>query len=433
MIQVVSGSSSGTIVAGVSYTSLLAGLLQASAVENVGEVIPIACTLRNSFIVLSAAPGIGNSRRFTLRVNYTDTAFVITIADDQTFGAFTTPDLSLSVGDFVTLKCESFGSPGGGFSRYGYEVETASSTQAVFFGRGGPLNSYAVRYFGVLSQISASERDIDGGPGDCTNVVPIDGTITGYRIRVRENLSGTQYLSGRFTIYKSTDTGATFVAQNGSGGTPDTRLTLTNVLTTTQAVASFSLPVSRGDLLYLRWDTVSAPGQWGIAISTLFTSSEADQWPYCGQGAPVTGTIDIYNAIFSNSFGWAGESGRQQSYGGYTDFSLARMIVYMDTPPGAGDSRAFITRLNGADQTLAVTLSDADQIAEDVIHTVPIIFLDEFGLKMDATGSPGTSKTSWGFVQGTSSGGGGGGIPGDVPVLGEIGPYMVHHWPREIP
>jgi len=371
-------------------------------------------------------------------VNGTATAATITIADDETYGAFLTPDLSLAAGDYVHLKCEEFGGPAvAGFVRYGYEVETTGSTQAVFFGNGtGALNSYPVKFGGVLNQIAQWVRDIDGGPGDCINVLPIAGTVTGYRVRITRGLP-VGFLTGRFTIYKSTDDGATFVAQNGSGGTTDTRLTLTTAAIYSQASASFSLSVARGDLLYMRWDADDADGaQWGCSVGVTFISSVADQWPYCGEPLPISGNSAQYNAIFApNSFAWSGsDTGRVQSEGGYSDFSLAKFILYRHTAPGAGDTSTFETYLNGAPQTLAVTLSDSDQIAEDLIHAVPVVFGDTFGIKLTQTGTPSSSKVSWGFIQDTSTAPSGGGeIPGDLPILGEIGPYMVHHWPREIP
>jgi len=439
MIQVVSGSSPSAIGSGTTYSNLLGGLREGISTVPVGDVVPIACTIRNIFLHISAAPGTGASRTFTLMVNDVDTAASFVIADDATFGSFQSPDLSLVAGDWVALRCdEAGGAVSAGFARFSYEVETVGATQAVFFGNGaGALNSYPVKFGGVLAQIAPWSRDIDGAPSSCTNVMPINGTVTGYRIRLRRGLPA-GFLSGLFTIYKSTDTGATFVAQNGSGGTPDTRLTLTAAANLSQASTSFSLPVSRGDLLYTRWDCGDADGaQWACSMGVTFTSSVANQWPYCGQVSTLTSSPPgTYAPIFSprlTGFDSA-DNGASQSEGGYAHFALSDFILYAENAPGTGDSRTFETTLDTVPQLLAVTVSDSAKIAEDLIHDVQIDFGNTFGLKATQSGSPSSGNISWGFIQDTSDADSGGGeIPGDLPILGEIGPYMVHHWPREIP
>ena len=456
MIQVVSGSTPASIGSGVQYTNLLGGLRQTIATVPVGDIVPIACTLRNIFLRISVAPGVGASRVFTLMIGGSPTGATITIADDQTFGAFLSPDISLVADSYVHLKCEEFGGPAtAGFIRYSYEVETDGATTAVFFGNGaGAINSYPTKFGGVLNQIAPWGRDIDGYPGDCINVMPIDGTITGYRLRFARGLPNKIHaepckhdnppgiLEGTFTIYKSTDGGASFIPQIGPIY-PETRLERFCPSSWWEHGdidgVAFSLPVSRGDLLYMRWDNMWAgSAQWGVSVGVTFESSVANQWPYCGEPTSLSGGGGSaeYNAIFApHSFGWSGtQAGRIVSEGGVSDFSLSDFILYLHTSPGAGDTRVFETMLNGTPQTLAVTLSDSDQIAEDLINNVPIVYGDLFGLKMSTTGSPAASKVSWGFIQDTSTATGGGGeIPGDLPILGEIGPYMVHHWPREIP
>jgi len=422
MIQVLSGSSPSSIAAGTTYTNLLGGLRETLPTIPVGDVVPVGCRLRNIFFRLSAAPGTSESRTFTVLVNEIATAAVVTIANADTFGMYVGADLILQTGDYVHLQCdESAGAMTAGFSRYGYEIETVGTTTCVFFGNSAAaLNSYPMKFGGVLNQIAKWDRDIDGGPYDEINVMPIDGIVSGYRLRLKRGLP-VGFLSGTFTIYKSTDIGATWVAQDGTGGTPDTRLILSGAATESQDSASFSLLVQRGDLLYMQWDCVDADGaQWGCSMATLFTSSVAGQWPYCGEPSTLSGSTTSYNAIFApHSFGWSGtDGGRQMSEGGVNNFSLAKFILYLHDSPGTGDTRIFETYLDGTPQDLAITLSNSDQLGEDVIHRVPVAFGDTFGIKATATGSPVTSKISWGYVI------------GQPPV---IGPYMVHHFPRETP
>jgi len=437
VIQVVSGSSPANLGATTVYTPLLGGFAGTSVLR-AEDVIPRPCSVRNIFLHISTAPGLGATRTFTVLVNGAPTSVIWIIADDNTFGAFTGGDLDLAEGDIVEVKCNASGGPvDTGINRWGYELETAGDTTCLFFGStGSGLNSYPTKFGGVLAQIAGWGRDIDGAPAQCTNVMPIAGTVTGYRGYFRRGLPA-GFLSGTFTIYKSTDDGLTFIAQDGSGGTPDTRMTLVAIVNGSQQAVSFSLPVSRRDLLYMRWDVDDADGaQWGCHMGVTFTSSEPNQWPYCGQangGFSTSG--DKYGPIFQPS-PFAGENNaddRASSEGGYSSFSLARGIFYAPVVPGAGNSRILTVHKAGVDQSLSMTLSDTDHIAEDLINTVAIEFGEAFGLHHTPVSGPAGSDISWGFVQDTSDVEPGGEIPGDLPILGEIGPYMVHHWPREIP
>lgn len=431
MLQIMSGSSPGPIIAGsTSYTCLLGGFHSSFGdEESILDVVGIACTVRNIFLNLDIAPGLGAGWTFTVRVNQVDTAVVITILDLNTFGSYTGPDLDLAVGNVVSVRIDPIGVPASTvFNHFSYELENGDSTQAIFFGASsaGTINTSTPRFSGVLNHLSQWERVVDGAPETVWNINPLDGVINGYRLVFTRGLPNGAVLSCTFTIYKSTDNGATFVAQDGSGGTPDTRLVAAGVGHLSQQAVTFSLPTSRGDLLYMRSDVGSTGlAQWSVGTCLFFVSSEANHFPICGNSnGTMNRTIPQYVPIFdpqSVTYGNV-ETGDHISDAGYTDFSLGREIVRVSTPPGAGNSWDFITRLNGISQTLQVNISgDTDTVGEDVIHSVPLTFGDTFGLQNVPTSSPIAARSIWGYVQATA---GGASCPGETNGVRDDGlPY----------
>lgn len=409
MIQVMAGSSPTAIVGPptTSYTSLLTGGGNTALERGNFDVIGVACRLRNIFVRISAAPGVGNTRTATLRVNEADTAVTFTIAGLDTFGSYTAGDLSLSVGDIVSLKWTGTGTPpSAGLSHISYEIETPDPYMALYFGGDGTI-LYADPYFCGVFQHGGLDRVIDGGPGTVWNVVALTGQITGYRILLTDDVFNLGVYDFTFTIYKSTDHGVTFVAQDGSGGTPDTRLHAVGgglgPHVNAQHTTSFQLQVTRGDLIYLRIDrgVTGDPFTKHCAYCFTFLSSEAYAWPLNGNSVGNMSTTQTqYAPIWDGrSVVWeVTEAGRATSEAGYTPVTMGREIVWMTVEPGVGESRDFLSRRNGADQSLHILLSDLERWGEDNVHSFPLVFGDTFGLKVDPT-SAHLSFAVWGYVQ----------------------------------
>lgn len=450
MIQVMSGSGESSIpTTFTSYAPFLGGITSFSpTMYRQLDIVGKACAVRNVYLRISSPPGVGKSWTFTVYSGLSSTGIVITIADLDTSGTYNGPDLDLSYHSAVTLQAIPNGGPAStGLSAFSYEIETAGDTQCLLFGSTGGFNSVSPRYSGVLNHLGAGARAADGGPDSIWNVVPIDGTIEGFHLYVARGLPNScepfpcetcadrpGILEGSWTLYKSTDNGGSFSSQFLFTRACPNPLLQQNV----HAITGLSIPVSRGDIVFMQAD-ISFAGfaQWSGASCISFISSEAHKWPICGQSnGTASNSATRYVPLFDpRPVTYSSSESGVVSTAGRSPVSLGNMIVVLSTPPGSGNSRQFTTRVNGADTALQCTIADGDVVGENVIDAAPTVDGDEFCLQLIPTSSPALSRVIWAYTQDTSDvvSGGESEIPGDLPQVGVIGPYMVHHWPREIP
>ena len=203
-------------------------------------------------IRVPAGPGVGKSWSVTLEADGSDVG-TATITDTNTTG-FVVLNTNL-FGKLVRLRRNSTGAP------------TVTDMWVTFVTDGvNPGESYYGGYLSAGGTLvwSPLSGDTTDGTQNQGNVFAAAGSITAYSIR-----SNTAPASGKsyvMTIYKNG------IAQDGTGGTVDTRLTVDDTFTG-QLDWLGSLPCPAGTRIYFKAVEVGGPADMTFAMSMVFVAT----------------------------------------------------------------------------------------------------------------------------------------------------------------
>lgn len=75
--------------------------------------------------------------------------------------------------------------------------------------------------------------------------------------------------------------------------------------------------------------------------------------------------------------------------------TFSDMYVQLNTAPGAGTSRTFISRKNRASDNMTLTISDTATVGSDTTKTTVLAAGDEFDIENSFSGAPATSTLRW--------------------------------------
>ncbi len=85
------------------------------SIESYAQIVMIDnFTVQNLFVTLQRAPGLGNSRTFTVRKNGVDQALAVTVADNAISGFDTTDSFTVAPLDLISVIETSSGTPNTG-------------------------------------------------------------------------------------------------------------------------------------------------------------------------------------------------------------------------------------------------------------------------------------------------------------------------------
>lgn len=359
MKQVFSLLAGTTVSAGTWYVGLTSHYLSSSEAGTF-TIWPSSGNFRNLIVKLAVAPGEGKSRTIALRINGSEVASV-TINHPDTEGQLTGSDYAITAGQKITLGFTS--SVAAVSSKISYSIEFEGSTSgesAYSFMSGTGISASATRWNGVF----AGNYWTAGTSATMANVVPIAGTITGFRCEHRF-APGTGK-SFAFTIYKNG------VKQDGSGGTTNTTVTLSG--TAVAASGTFSLAVSAGDLVTLECVPSGTPTASSGAYGFTFVSTAADKSIICCGREDYSEFHDTrYRSI--GSFDRSTDESTIHTPGGINTFYLHDFTAVLTSAEGTGKSRTFTLRKNSNTPAGAptITISGASQTTgSDSSNTVTI-------------------------------------------------------------
>lgn len=366
------------------------------------------------YLRVSEAPGPGKSWFFRGRlcaganqatVN-TDVNF--TISDSAVDATYTGDPLVVTAGQLLTMQCIPTGTPSGAQLLLSWEFNGANSGESIFAMGGATLNSVTPRFQGVLNPNGGNwASNLAGGSfWDVVSVAPCPGYVTAmYGYYHNGNFAGGSYV---WTIYKSTDQGRTFIAQDGTNGTVNTVLTLTVGANEGENHVEFLLRAERGDMFYVHSDRVGSgifPETRDTGLGIRFLADVPGLSPFCttadftrtngeDEFAP---TRSAEPAVIWQHFD---DEDRAYAVGGITQFGLKDLHVAQEFASGAAGSNEYVMRLNEVDQTLGVTITGDDHWLEaDLVNSFLVTFLDEIDLRHQASGSPPSTRVSYGMVQ----------------------------------
>jgi hypothetical protein len=153
-----------------------------------------------------------------------------------------------------------------------------------------------------------------------------------------------------FTVYKNS------VAQDGTGGTVDTRLTIADLATSGNV--AFTLPVVSGDYLHIHATHTGTPATARACGSVTFLSTTAGRWhvgAYTTNQYSASATNYLYPS--GSSSAWDATETNRQHIAGTTPYLLGGMIGRLQVAPGGATSATFTLRREQADTVQTITFS----------------------------------------------------------------------------
>jgi hypothetical protein len=246
-------------------------------------------------------------------------------------------------------------------------------------------------------------------PGDAGafSVVPLNGAVT--RLDVNIDIAPGVGSSRTFAAYLNE------VLQDGTGGTVDTRVTISGLATT--GFATFTLPIAvlqrlviaqlvtagtqpaKSYLTYSIAVRANIDGQFALGYTTNAANPIADGstdfavgndggWAWTTARSPTPNTNDPNRWPFSEY---------SMSIPGPIDsYSLGPPCMSFNHAPGSGKSYTFTTRKALADTSSVLTMADSTVLGvgtgETGVYASPA---DRLSMKAVAAGSPAQTQTNW--------------------------------------
>jgi hypothetical protein len=294
---------------------------------------PSAGTFRNLKLVLSTAPGVGQSRTFRFMVNGAASAMECTIAGTDTTAIDVSNVVTIARGDYVVV--ESTATLSAPATTIRWVVEFVSDT--------GVISAYGAN---VGTATTGFLCPFTGATGATANLVrklmPCSGTFTAM-VGQTQSVAVGAGASLTFRLYKNG------VVQDGTGGTVDTALVITNVATFTPITKTFTLPVVRGDEVYIGLTAAGGyPSTW-TSCALQFDASRADESivAYSPVGSNPSAASPNYVLLRGAGQIWGALVDTMSLLAGRTPFTLRDLIGDVDTSPGGSSSRLFEVMRDG--------------------------------------------------------------------------------------
>ena len=349
--------------------------------QHIATPVAVACTLRDWYLEVGTAPGVGNGRTYTIQKNDVDTALVITISGTALTGSITGVNVSFALGDTVRMKVVNTGTPAATTHRSAIICEPVTAEEYLYAWSAASI----ARTF--IMPLGGAERYL-AGVDEQAALVSVPGTITRWYYRERTAPGG----AGTRTVVLLKNG----VAQDGSGGTPDTRLTLSGATATTSA--SFALTVAAGDLLVIQQSTTGSPTASSWATGSLcFVPTDAGRYVVSGSGTQTTTGASSYappHGSTSTNYNFnTVESNRRFIAHGSESLAFGTFWVSLGGAPSAGQSRTFTLYVNSSPTTLTVTIANpATSASLDVATPVTIAPGDTWVIHGTTTAAPGSAS-----------------------------------------
>lgn len=381
---------------GVTYASLNGVIPNAS--EGFGWAPQsVAGTYKNLRLKVTTTLSGGLTRSMTFRKALADTSLSVTVAssDPNQTNTDTTHTVSVSPGDMTSFKGDASahiaGSEGqivvvefwpdtAGLMNYSWSSSTSG-------------NSGSTRFYPAFTGTRSTPVTIIGNVlGD---VIASACTMTRHDSRsfaspgVGKSYTCLVYVNG--------------VAQDGSGGTVDTRASLTDGnWATTGAVWTGSLPLSPGDVVHRAIVPVSGPTALAISCSSALMHGDVGKCNlFVNDALAPSNNVDSYHGFGSDSAGWSATESNVVGLWGPTLGVVRGMRFLTGAGPSSG-SLAYSLR-RGAGAVLgaqSITITGATTTAVATSGEVRFDDGDSISLGCGNSGSPFESPCSFGFELG---------------------------------
>jgi hypothetical protein len=341
--------------------------------DEVASPYPIAATLTFFRAIFSVAPGSGKSYALTFNINGSDTAATVTVADSA-LSAEWTGSVAIAAGDLVAVKMVPTGTPAGTIAGLSIEVDSATNYASAY--HSADIVSGATNYFSPFSAGQATTETA------VATTMPMAGTLTSLWGRLHDGIGAQTVV---LTVYKNG------TAQDGTGGTQDSRITLNSAGTTVDSV-SLSISFSAGDTFSVEVDSTAGGNTRLISANVSIDAAVAGQSVSAlTSGSVGTGYI---NWERTQNDAWFILASNLDITSGPTAFTLSDFYARLETAPGAGTSRTFALAVDEVDTAMSVTISDAATTGSDLADDVSVPAGSILNYHGTASGSPASSATA---------------------------------------
>lgn len=392
---------------GTSYLSPTNGGTWTTTAANGTQPWCVAGTFRNLAIRLISAPGSGKSLAFTLMVNGAASSVVVTISDLATTGSDVTHTATVADGDTISLRCVGTSTPTVSAVLGALDFDSTTTGQSGYGGTCTQTIGAGVRSNGLLSPMNvgnwAGEQSVAGVAGNFTALRVLLSAAPGV---------GTGHTFG---IVKNG------VLQDGSGGTPDTRLTITDAATA--GSSTFTLTCAAGDLFFLQRSAVTgSPAATSPNFSVRFVATADGEAHFCSSGTGTKALAGTEYATIAGGVGagtWNGTEANRYCAAGISAFTLDQFRLRANNTVG-GTGIAFTTRVGGVNSALTATITGTS--ATDLTNSATVAALATVSMEAAPLAPSSTRFYQWGMrqiVTVPATAGWIGVIP--TPVLGSAG------------
>lgn len=337
----------GTFSSYMITTNTLAG----SAVQPVDHAV----TISDWRLRVTTAPGSGVTRTFTVYKNGSPTSLVVAIAGTNQTGSDLANSVTFAAGDTTYIEqVITGGTPADTLVQSVFACDNPDYfTSLLAFGTtANSLSSTVTAYTGFLYG-----GEWGGTAVNHDSVVAVPGTVTGYRVQLTAAPGAAASGKTRTFVLEKNGT-----AQDGSGGTPNTTILVSETATT--GSTTFTLTLAVGDLLRLKETPANTPVLCAAHGTGTFVATTAGQWNMGSttEDTPST-SLTEYHPAFGN-FGvggtaWTVTEGARENIGPETTLTVSGLYVALVSAPGAGNSYVFTLRKNTASTAQTVTVADA--------------------------------------------------------------------------
>lgn len=316
-------------------------------------------TIKNLVVTLIKAPGVGKTRTYEIYKNGIATGLSVTISGTNTTNSNTTVAFNVAPNDYITIGHTSTGTPTDAtMTTIGMYCESDENYYQWCAGKNDNLLNDGTREYAF--PIGAKEISVAWGVFANAKRGYIAHDATAVKMLVK--LSGTPGVgkSYAFVIYKGG------VAQDGSGGTPDTRCTIAD--NATIGTISFTMDIVPGNDLSVSYVSSGTPSvrvaSWAILIRP---DVEGEQAYSATCATPSTSAVTYYRYIWP---GLAGGTEPNSQIVFPVKSYLRKFNCFVTAAPGAGKSRTQKWRKNVTTDMLTLVIANAAVSNSDNISTV---------------------------------------------------------------
>lgn len=373
------------IAAGTTYINLINPGNQTFNTTLNRRQIPFPCAgkLKNFRVILSAAPGAGNTREVNIQ-NGSTKVITLSFGAADTDLSDTATEATIAVKDPIVVSIVSTGTPTVCTMQFSAEFVGDVSAQSAYGGGGSSNPSQSVQNW--CSLLCGPGNTWGTTEGNVVHVAPMNGTITAFYVKLSASITTGSQL---YQIYKngSAETSSNVTISSGSTG----------------EATGLTIDVAPGDTFSLSATPTSTPTNARVGVGIAITADVAGESMLVGASTDDlnvgsveynNGTCPAIASVFS-----ATET-EFQGLVGPTGFDLTFMYVRLGGAPGSGKSFTLRPRKSAADSaSLAVTVADAATTGSNT-NTESYANGNLLALKVTPSGTPTTSPvTQWAFVQ----------------------------------